>query len=827
MTSRQRRVQTLYEISLEIETGETLAETADRALSAYLKKLNCSAGGVFETTGGTDGTNSTLVASIPANPTRNKLFCRARDHLVDITTDLGHSGSGRPDHTDRPTTESSAPTPPRGVADVLPASRTVEGSGTYYLFDLPGFGVLILCKRGGSIDIQTVSALEPLNNSLGQACRANRRERSLRKQRDRFEAIFAATADPTVEVFIKPDGTEQLKRANDAFKSTFGYSNKSIQGRDLNGLITPDDRPVETDALTECLKAGEPFQREVRRKIPDGVGYFLFTAVPVSAARRTEYFGVYADITDQRERELTLQKLYAAAQDVLSGDSPDQICRTAVHTIESVLGYSNVGVHLYDRGSGALEPVVTTAAVRERLSVESITYTDRDSVVWDAYRRGEPIRIDDTDVFDGRLPNEETPMGSAVVVPVRNHGVVITSALKPNVFTDEDVYFLRVLGQLTAIGLDRKLNETGLRKTQEVARSALQKQSHKKMVESALTELPEALDMPLIGIWKNQPAQQRLEPVAETDQSDQLFEDLPSFSDGDSLAWRSFESKSTLVTSNVASHPDAYNDETPIEEEVIVPIGDFGVLIAGSTHTESFSDLDVEILESLSTNLEVIAEVINSRQDLDLLNQVIARILRHNIRNKLTTIMGYTSQIESTADEPIQGYARRALESCRAVEKTSRHAREMRTIVNKRSEITSVNLESAIQSAVRNVRAEFPDGELEVDIGDVPTVTAHRELQTAFDHLIRNGFEHNHSNPPRVEVSVRQNDKNIHVRVADNGPGIDPYELNVIDEHAESSLEHGSGAGLWIVDRVVQYSEAALTFDTGPGTTATITFSDR
>jgi signal transduction histidine kinase len=151
----------------------------------------------------------------------------------------------------------------------------------------------------------------------------------------------------------------------------------------------------------------------------------------------------------------------------------------------------------------------------------------------------------------------------------------------------------------------------------------------------------------------------------------------------------------------------------------------------------------------------------------------------------------------------------------------------MRTIVNKRSDITPVDLESAIRSAVRNVGAEFPDGELEVDIGDVRTVTAHRELQTAFAHLIRNGFEHNDSDAPRVEVSVQQNDESIRVRVSDNGPGIDPCELDVIDEHAESSLEHGSGAGLWIVDRVVRYSEAALTFDTGAGTTATITFSDR
>jgi PAS domain S-box-containing protein len=827
MTSRQRRVQTLYEISLGIETGETLVETADRALSAYLQKLNCSVGGVFETTGATDQAEPTLVTSIPSNPARNELFHGARNHLVDIVDDLGHNASGRPSRTDESTPGSSAATLANGVADALPVSGTVEGAGTYYVFDLPGFGVLVLGKQGGALDVETVSALKPLNDRLGQACQANRRERSLREQRDRFEAIFAATANPTIEVAIEADGTERLNRANDAFQSVFGYSDESIQGRPLNELITFDGQPVETDVLTETIEAGDPFRREVRCETPDGIRYFLFTAVPVSAAHRTEYFGVYADITDQRERELTLQELYAAAQDILTEVSREQICQTTVQTVESVLEHPNVGVHLYDRDSGALEPVVTTDAAQKRLNIEAIRYADRDSVVWDAYRRGEPIRIDDTNVFDGRLPNEETPAGSAVVVPVGNHGVVVTAALEPHSFDDEDVYFLRVLSQLAAIGLDRKRNETGLKKTQEGARRALQTHSHEAMAESVLAELPRALNMPLMGIWKYQPARQELEPVAVTERSERVLGDAPSFGDGDSLAWRSFKDRSTLVTSNVGLHPDAYNPETPIEEEVIVPIGDFGVLIAASTHTESFSDSDAEILEFLATNLEVIAEVINSHQDVYLLNQVIARTLRHNIRNKLTAIMGYTSQIESTTDEPIRGYARRALESCRKVEKTSRHAREMRTIVNRRGDVAPVDLNSAARSAIKKVRAEFPDGEIDVDIDNAPTVTAHRKLESALAHLIRNGFEHNDSNAPQVEVSVRQNDQNTCIHISDNGPGIDPYELAVISEHTESSLEHGSGAGLWIVDRVVQYSEAALTFDTDSGTTATIAFRDR
>jgi PAS domain S-box-containing protein len=830
MTSRQRRIQTLYEISLAIETRDTIEETADQALVAYLQKLNCSVGAVFEATSTAGHEEPALVASIPANPDRNELFRAARKRLTALSEGLSSfSHAGHSSHSDRTADARSladAPEPAesQSLGDSLPATGAVGDASEYYIFELPDLGALVLGKQGGSLDIETVSALNPLNERLAQACRSNRRERKLREQRDRFEAIFAATSEPTVEVAVENDGTERVQRANDAFKSTFGYAGKPLRGRDLNALITPEDQSVETDALAETLATGEPFRREVERETPAGTGYFLFTAVPVIATDTTEYFGVYVDITDQWEREQTLRELYVAAQDILTESSRQQVCRTVVQTVESVLGYSSVGVHLYDRSSEALEPVATSDRIRERLNGESITYTDRATAVWDTYESGEAIQIDDTRTFDGSLPNEDTPVRSAVIIPVGSHGVIITSAFEANAFDDEDVYFMRVLSQLTAIGLDQQTSEDGLRITQKTARSALQVNSHEKLVEAVLAEIPDALDMPLMGIWKHRPARQRLEPLAVTERSEELFQDPPSFSKGDSLAWQSFETNSTLVTPNASEDPKAYNTETPIKGEIIVPIGDFGVLIAGSTYAESFNGLDAEMLDFLATNLEAIVEVIDNRRDINLLDQVIARILRHNVRNKLTAIMGYTSLIESEAQEPTRGYARRVLKNCKQLEKTSKHAREMRNIVDNRSEVSTVALEEQVRSAASTVRQRFPQGELRIDVQEASTVRAHPELETALRHLVRNGFEHNDTDAPRVDVTVDRSAESARIEIADNGPGIDAYELEVLDEHGESALKHGSGAGLWIVDRVVHYSDAVLEFNTDGGTTAVITF---
>jgi len=207
-----------------------------------------------------------------------------------------------------------------------------------------------------------------------------------------------------------------------------------------------------------------------------------------------------------------------------------------------------------------------------------------------------------------------------------------------------------------------------------------------------------------------------------------------------------------------------------------------------------------------------------------LLDQVIARILRHNVRNKLTPILGYANTIAEEAEDPISQYAQKIGQNSKELERTTVHAREMREIVRGRDQMTTVSLGTTVRSAATSIEEKFPDCELITRIEGAVEVTAHPELGTAIRHLVRNGFEHNDSDTSRVEVIVEQGPDGPTVEISDNGSGIDPFEVEIIEEHGESALKHGSGVGLWIVDRVIEYSGAAIEFETTDGTTASITF---
>ncbi|MDQ2073703.1 PAS domain S-box protein [Haloarcula sp. H-GB4] len=93
-----------------------------------------------------------------------------------------------------------------------------------------------------------------------------------------------------------------------------------------------------------------------------------------------------------------------------------------------------------------------------------------------------------------------------------------------------------------------------------------------------------------------------LYPAAWTNQVEELIGTPPVFEPGDGLAWQAFESGETQVHNDVASSPARYNPDTDIQSELILPLGDHGVLLIGSCVTGAFDDTDVTLARTLSVH---------------------------------------------------------------------------------------------------------------------------------------------------------------------------------------------------------------------------------
>ena len=504
MSSPDHHIQVLYELSLSVGAKGDLTETARTALSAYLRKLDCSAGAVFERRDTRDGgVNYETVTMIPSRVAVCAGFEAAIARLAD------------------------APADDAAFRASLPITDESEDGATYYIMDLPDFGVLVLVTRKQPLGSETVAALRPLNEKLATACRGERYEDRLREERDRFEAIFSTIDEPLVSVRLE-DGSLLVQRINPAFESTFGYDETQARDRSLEQLL--GSGPTEDDAFPDLDGVdGTSYSATTKlcRETADGTSEFLLRVTPISPdTDGTEHLVLFVDITEAVSRQRRLERFH-------------------------------------------------------------------------------------------------------------------------------------------------------------------------------------------------------------------------------------------------------------------------------------------EVTKALS------------------------RILRHNIRNDLTVIQAMAERIRDGTDGPPAEDAKAILRKSEQLASTAEKAREMRELVATHDDQSSVPLDVAVTDAVRSVRHDYPDAEIEVEM-DVPDgTTLYPSLGIAVRHLVENGIEHHEPTAhgtidteaiPRVTVTVESNAETTTVTVRDNGSGIPETEVAMLERGSETPLEHGSGAGLWIVGQIMDYCDATLEFTTDAyGTTATIT----
>ncbi|WP_123539321.1 PAS domain S-box protein [Halosimplex salinum] len=145
------------------------------------------------------------------------------------------------------------------------------------------------------------------------------RER-LESQRDRFTYLFDNLPDAVVEASHE-DGRPIVRSVNDAFTDVFGYEAAAIAGESIDEFVLPADERENGGELNRLAAAGDVVQREVRRETADGYRDFLFRGIPYDTENDgTRSFGIYTDISEQKERERRLQVLNRVLRHNLRND---------------------------------------------------------------------------------------------------------------------------------------------------------------------------------------------------------------------------------------------------------------------------------------------------------------------------------------------------------------------------------------------------------------------------------------------------------------------------------------------------------------------------
>ena len=176
--------------------------------------------------------------------------------------------------------------------------------------------------------------------------------------------------------------------------------------------------------------------------------------------------------------------------------------------------------------------------------------------------------------------------------------------------TTEDGTYEASVGVVRDI-TDRKRRERHLEALHTTTRDLIDATTFEAAVDIAMGAAEDVLEMEVAGLYapvSEDPDQ--LVPVATTAGVEELFGEIPVVERDEGLIWRVYESGEPIFATDVREYPDAYNAETPIRSELLIPADDYGVFVAGATTTDGFDTTDEKLAHILVSTL---TRVLDSR----------------------------------------------------------------------------------------------------------------------------------------------------------------------------------------------------------------------
>jgi PAS domain S-box-containing protein len=370
----------------------------------------------------------------------------------------------------------------------------------------------------------------------------------------------------------------------------------------------PEDAPLVEEAVERAIAEGEPFDLECRlRTAADELRWVRARGEPQREGGETVVLrGAFQDITERKRTEERLRTLHEGTREMMAASTRREICETAVETSEHVLGHSITVVRLLADDGETLVPVAQTDETGERPA-----YPVGDTPAGRTYREGMSRLYDDlADLDSDELADDydRASARSAMYVPLGTHGVVSIADTAVDRFDRSDLALAQVLAANAEAALDRVDHERSLEALHEGTRAMMDAETPEEVAELAVETARDALGLSLTGCWLYDPDDVRLRPTAFTDECHALFDEFPTYTAGNSLSWEAFATGEAAVYDDVGSQPGAYNTDSPIASEIIVPLGDHGILNNASTDPETFEASDVSAARILAANVEAALE---------------------------------------------------------------------------------------------------------------------------------------------------------------------------------------------------------------------------
>jgi len=358
--------------------------------------------------------------------------------------------------------------------------------------------------------------------------------------------------------------------------------------------------------------------------------------------------------------------------------------------------------------------------------------------------------------------------------------------------TDDVRRHVEVRARTTAIGGEDRLVISFIDRT-ERARAEANLRTQRRLVDAIASTIPGVLfqcgQNGTLTRWNG-----RMKDVSGYDDSalsDRSLHDL--FVDG--------EAQMTDVLART------YNAGTTTEREVTM-VTRSGERLPYRLTIGPIHDTDGEVVGAIGIGRDLTESTLREER-----LAVLTRVLRHNFRNDLNVISGFTEQVMADVDDPMAtSRLERVASTAGRLLRVGETSRKVERMLDERPTPVPISLSAAVADGL----AALPDtllskATVEVDVPESVTVDVIERFPEAVAELIDNAIRHNDAADPTVSVRAAElpSESWVSLIITDNGPGIPSAERAVLTGE-ETQLQHASGLGLWYVNWIVSAGHGSL-----------------
>jgi len=186
---------------------------------------------------------------------------------------------------------------------------------------------------------------------------------------------------------------------------------------------------------------------------------------------------------------------------------------------------------------------------------------------------------------------------------VRKDGEHIICEWHNRIVTDDDGDVVAVFSQFQDV-TDRHERRRRIEALHEATRELMAASSREAVADRAVETARDVLGLRMNSVYLYDDDVGALVPAATTEDALDLIGEPPTYEPGESLSWDAFQSGEVRVYEDVSSEPGRYNPDTAFGAEIILPLGDHGVMYVAATETAAFDDADVTLARTLAANAE-------------------------------------------------------------------------------------------------------------------------------------------------------------------------------------------------------------------------------